>query len=137
MSKISIQTVFNNVLELSLSFSYIAKTTTSQCLIHINNSIKTTVYFNIWFLNVTWINRNIICNEQSSLDSSFQLQTFQNCQTGNFMTRSIQQIISSLANSFTCIVRHFLLTKNVSFQTHHYLSLINNKQVIQSSYVKM
>lgn len=68
-------------------------------------------------LNLKWINRNITYNEQSLLDSSFQLQRLQNYQTGNSTTRPIQQIISSLDNSFTCNVSSYLNSTNSSFQT--------------------
>lgn len=119
-SKILIQTHFNLVLELSQSFSYIDnnnKSMFNQSNIAMNNLFKMPSYLFILLLNLKWINRNIICNEQLLLDSSFQLQKFQIYQTENSTTRSIQQIISSPDSSFTCNVSSYFLVEQNSFQT--------------------
>lgn len=75
-----------------------------QSNIPMNSFFKMPRFPYISLLNLTWINRNTICNEQLLLDSSFQLQRFQNYQIGNTTTRSIQQIISSPDSLYTCNV---------------------------------
>lgn len=75
--------------------------------IPMNNIFKMSRFLYISILNLKWINRNIICNEQLLPDSSFRRQKFQIYQIRNSMTRSIQQTISNPDSLFTCNVRTF------------------------------
>lgn len=72
--------------------------------IPMNNLFKMSRFLYISILNLKWINRNIICNEQLLLGSSFQHQRFLTYLIRNTTTRSTQQTISNPDSLFTCNV---------------------------------